>query len=152
MKGILIFLLAIALFLLSTAVEGEDWEFLGKNKTQDVSVYIDKESIKYVSKTVIRVWVKTLYEKPSPYESKFINESLSHREHYCNEGKYKLIQVSFFYTDGKSDSFTLEANNRRYVIPNIYVYVRADTFEDYIHKYICNKSKYGINSLILTLP
>ena len=140
MRGILIFL-AIGLFFLSTTAEGADWEFLGKDETGNISVYIDKENIKYVSKTAVRVWVKTLYEKPSPFESKFINESLSYREHYCNEGKYKLLQVSFYYTDGTSDSFTPEANNYRYVIPDIYVRIRQNTFEDYIRNYLCNKGK-----------
>ena len=108
MKGILIFLLTIGLFLLSASAEGANWKFILTDK-HGKAVYIDTESIRHVSKTVVRAWTKTILKNPEPLLSKEIIEALGYEEHDCAEMKWNNLEILFRYSDGTSGSATIPA-------------------------------------------
>ena len=132
MKGILIFLLTIGLFLLSASAEGANWEFIVMDKEGDM-FYVDTESIRHISKTGVRAWGKIINKNPEPFDSKEIVVSLDYQEHDCIERKLCLLQVEHKYSDGTTDSMTFPVKK--------WSYIRPDTIESVIHNYLCKKGK-----------
>ena len=134
MKGILIFLLTIGLFLLSASAEGADWKLIATSKEGD-TLYIDTGSIRHISKTVVRAWTKQVLKKPELSGSKEIVESLGYEEYDCAEMKKHNLQITFRYSDGTSDSITNPnpAKDWSYITP--------DTVNSAIHDYLCKKGK-----------
>jgi len=66
-------LLAIGLFFLSTTAEGADWKLIAEGKTGNL-FFVDTESIKHISKTVVRAWIKQVYKEPEQFKSKYSTE------------------------------------------------------------------------------
>src|SRR3972149_10765431 len=129
----IIFLLSIGFFLLSASAEGANWEFIAKSKDGKVSCYVDTESIRHISKTVVRVWIKLLYKMPCPYGSKEIVEALDYEEHDFVESKTCFLQIEHKYSDGTTKSETSPEKEWRYV--------RPDTIESVVHNYLCKQGK-----------
>jgi hypothetical protein len=132
MREILIILLALGLFFLSTTAEGSNWEMVTKSKDGDsVLVFVDTESIKHISKTVVRTWVKFLFEKPEPTGLKFLKSQLVYSEYDCSEGKLRNLQAMEYYTDGTYEDFP--SGSWKYIAP--------DTLYEAIHNYLCKSKK-----------
>ena len=134
MRGsFIIILLSIGFFLLSASAEGANWKLITTDEEDNTSIHIDTESIRHISKTVVRAWVKILFEKPKPFDSKEKVESLGYEEHDCSETKKSILQVTNRYSDGTSATATNPAKEWRYIIP--------ETIESAIHNYLCKKGK-----------
>ena len=121
------------MLLLSISAEGANWEFITTDKDGNVSFYVDIESIRHISKTVVRAWVKLLCKKPGPFVSKEIVEALDYEEHDCVERKTCFLQIEHKYSDGTTKSETSPEKEWRYV--------RPDTIESVVHNYLCKKGK-----------
>ncbi len=132
MRGILIFLLAIGLLFLSATAEGADWELVTVSKGNGDLWYVDKESIRHVSKTVVRAWYKDVLINPSPFNSKEIDELFIYKETNCIERKSSFLQIKHTYSDGTSESF---------MPPMEWRYIRPDTIESIIFNYLCKDKK-----------
>jgi len=133
MRGLFIFLLSIGFFLLSASAEGANWEFITTNEDVTLSWYIDTESIRHISNTVVRAWIKALYKKPKPFDSKEIVEAIGYEEHDCAEMKKNVLQIDHRYSDGTTVSTTNPVKEWSYITP--------DTIESVIHNYLCKKGK-----------
>jgi len=132
MRIILIISLAIGLFFLSTTAEGANWKFITKNDLGDM-LYIDTESIRHISKTVVRAWNKIILKNPKPLDSKEIVEMLGYDEHDCVERKLCYLQMEHKYSDGTTESTLFPVKEWRYV--------RPDTIESVMHNYLCKSKK-----------
>ena len=128
----IIFLLSIGFFLLSVSAEGADWEFVAINKDGDM-FYVDTESIRHISKTVVGARTKMIYKNPHPFHSKEIVEILDYEEHDCVERKQCRLQVTARYSDGTNRSANAPEKKWRYISPY--------TVDSIIHDYLCKKGK-----------
>jgi len=130
MRVILIILLALGLFFLSVTSEGADWKLIGKNK-DGILIFVDTESIKHISKTVDRAWVKFSFEKPEPIDLTFLKSQLLYFENDCSEDKVRILQGMQYYTDGTYDD--IPSGSWKYIAP--------DTINELIHNYLCKSKK-----------
>jgi len=136
MRGsFIIFLLSIGLLLLSVSAEGANWELITRSKDSNVSVFIDTDSIRHISKRVVRAWTKFIFIKPKPSDSKELVEALAYEEHDCAEIKKHDLQITFKHSDGTSDSMTNPnpAKDWSYITP--------DTLQSAVHDYLCKQGK-----------
>lgn len=135
MRGsFIIILLSIGFFLLSASAEGANWELITTDKDGNLSVYVDTESIRHISKTVVRAWIKIILKNPEPFGSKKIVETLDYEEHDCVEMKASLLEIYHKYSDGTTASVT--AKEKEFLR-----YIRPDTIESVIFNYLCKKGK-----------
>lgn len=130
--GILPLLLTVVFSVVSTIAEGAEWKLISKSEDENISVFVDNESIKHISKNSVTVWVKMLFKEPvqiKTKQSKYAIYSLGHEEHDCSVRKIKLLQLTFYYTDSTNDNaYPLEVHE---VIPGT---IQATT-----HDYLCKK-------------
>jgi hypothetical protein len=133
---VIIFLVICSIVVASISAEGTDWIPITKSKDGNQSVFIDKESIRsssrHADKDIIRVWVKIVYKKPEPYNSKYISYSLKNYEWFCGEKWLRIIQLLHYYTDGTNEP-EFDAKLRQWNK------VESGTTEDVIYKYLCEK-------------
>ena len=128
MRGSFIILFVIVSLLLSISAEGADWKYITKNTEGDM-FYINTESIKHISETVVRAWIKTVYKKPKLSDSKELVEALTYEEYDCAEIKFNIIQIINRY----SDIFFYPEEDWNDIAP--------DTIGSAIHNYLCKKGK-----------
>ncbi len=135
-SSILIYLLTAIFLFFSSIAEGANWEPISKSINEDQFIFIDTESIKHVSKNIVRVWVKLLFENPMPVysrqEKKFLTYALDYEEHDCSEEKSRSLQNVGYCTDGTNESISGSAE-WQYIIPG------SNT--SFVHNYLCNKEK-----------
>ncbi len=127
MRGILVFLLAIRLFFLSTTAEGADWKFIGRSISGN-SVFIDTESINHITKTLIQAWVQFSPKKPTGN----LKMQLSYEEHNCSEGKRRILRGTKYYIDGTYEDFPGTGK---------WEYIARYTLDKAIHDYLCIVTK-----------
>jgi hypothetical protein len=132
MRKIILLLISVS-FLIPTIAEGADWVSIGKTGDNTMEVFVDKESIKYVSKNIVRAWNKLVLLKPNEFHGKFVKKHFSFMEWDCNEIKKRSLQTSIYYSDGTSETESRSQTNWQYITP--------DTVEDSIFKYLCKNGK-----------
>ena len=120
---------AVILFFTSGMAEGANWGLV--SEYDNTNIYIDNESIKHISETVIGAQVKIVYKEPSWFKSKSIDYYLLEQENDCNEKKYKVYQVTVYFDDGTSDNLKTKEEHD----------VRSDTFQSAIYDFVCKKTK-----------
>jgi hypothetical protein len=128
--NLLVYFLAFNLFFLPVLAEAVNWKLIAKSKNGNMSIFIDNESIRHISKTIVRARVKLSFEKMEPMKSKYIKEVINYREDSCSEKKRRSIKSSFYYSDGTIDT---SKGQWQYIAPGTIDYV--------VHDYLCNKSK-----------
>jgi len=89
-RSLSIFLLAIGLFFLSSISEGANWEKITKSEDCNTSVFVDTKSIRHISKTFVRAWIKILFDKPFVFNSISTTKILDCVAIDCCENKIKL--------------------------------------------------------------
>lgn len=134
-KIILICLLAVGSFILSTIAEGANWEQIEESE-DGVSAFVDTGNLWLISETIVGVWVKIIMEKPEPFHSKFITQAICYEEHDCSEGKRKLLEVIFYYTNGTNENESASPEQKRE-----WTYVTPNTLTFTVHEYLCNTLK-----------
>lgn len=100
------------LFLSVNSAMASDWKFIAKSVTGNM--YYDKSSIKEVSKNIISLYTKTVYNEyggkngftllkvmgKQPRNSDLLSHELVLFEFDCVNEKYKVSSVSLFDKDG----------------------------------------------------
>lgn len=126
--GILSLLFIIVVSVVSTIAEGAEWKLISRSEDQNISVFVDNENIKHISENIIRAWVKMLLKEAVPINSKYATYTLGYEEHDCITRKIKLLQLTFYYTDGTNDN----ANPKEE-----WVDIKPDTIQSAVHKFLC---------------
>jgi Surface-adhesin protein E len=124
-----IYTFAIILFFASGIAEGANWGLV--SEYDDMNIYVDNESIKHLSETVVGAQFKIVYKEPTWVKSKSIDYYLIEQENNCSEKRYKIYQVKVYFTDGTNDTFTKKEEHD----------VNPDTFQYVIHEFICKQTK-----------
>lgn len=81
-----------------------EWILISKNPSVDL--YVEKNSIKHVSRNIVRAWVTYVFKEPKAAGPKFIEKGLTHDEIDCDKKTLQVMRVTFFFTDGTSQSLT----------------------------------------------
>ena len=122
-------MVAITMFILSSAAEGAAWERI--SEYEDTTIYVDNESITHRPETIVKAQFKIVFKEPSWTNSKSINNYLIEQENNCRENRYTVYQVTVHFNDGTNDTFTRKEENS----------VPSDTFQSVIHEFMCKKTK-----------
>jgi len=72
MRKIIVFL-ALILFSIPTIAAGADWVLLAEGK-RGTTVFVDNESVRHISKNIVRARVRFVKSEPVKFEAKFIKE------------------------------------------------------------------------------
>ncbi len=132
MKTLFIALMVVGLsFASCPAVEAANWVLTGTSEDGNASLYVDRESISAGPSNMIKAWTKFLFGNPEPFESKFFSQMSVHMEYDCNEGRSKMLEMIFIYTDGSQESFTVDKDWHS---------VKPGTLEGESYQYLCGKS------------
>lgn len=115
-----------------TTAEGAGWELIAESSNGN-RTYIYKASAKKVSKNVVRAWLKFVYHKPKEINSKQAKYYLSYEEWDCIEEKYRILEYSFYFTDGNNETKVKQDAK--------WSFIRPDTVEEAIFKYLCKNGK-----------
>jgi hypothetical protein len=99
-----IFVFIVSFFPIEAKVV--DWKYVGTGES--ALHYYDPQSIKWVSKDIVRVWVKISYRgkgvqrhiKKFGPEYKKLSYSISIWEFNCSEGKRNLVESTDYKQDG----------------------------------------------------
>ena len=89
-----------------TEEAGNEWrERKWENYASDsnrVDYYVDKESITYPSKTLVRAWRRRTFPIHSPQK-----EIIAFDEIDCDEARYRSLKVEGIYWDGRTQVFNV---------------------------------------------
>ena len=75
------------------------WENYASD-SNGVDYYVERETITYPSKTLVRAWRRRTFPIHSPQK-----EIISFDEIDCNEARYRSLEVEGVYWDGKTKTF-----------------------------------------------
>lgn len=109
-----------------------DWEVYGKGKGGGALYYYDPQSIKRVSKDIIRVWHKTTYTETTyteksmqdvikgfEFEPKEVSCSIALFEYDCSEKKVRTLSLTTYTKAGDAiDTISYDSPSWNFVIPD----------------------------------
>jgi hypothetical protein len=107
-----------------------EWVPIGKNPS--VALYIEKNSIRRVSTNTMRAWFTYVFTEPKAAGSKFIEKGLSYDEIDCSKRTLQIVQVTFFFSDGTSQSLTEKMPSTD---------IKADSMSAIEYSYLCQGMK-----------
>lgn len=129
MKKLLrVFVVAGLFFACCTMAEAANWVLAGTSEDGNASLYVDKESIKSSPQNVTMAWTKFLFGNPESFESKMFSQMLVYMEYGCNEKKTRMLELTFYYTDGSQETFSPAREWRS---------VKPGTLENESFQYLC---------------
>ena len=92
-----------------------------------VDYYVDRETIAYLSKTIVHAWRKRTFLVKSPQK-----EIISFDEIDCNEARYRTLEVEGVYWDGRTKTF-------KAVSP--WVRIFADSPDEVLYLDVCKAAR-----------
>ena len=120
---------AVIVFFVSSIAEGANWELISED--DDISIYVDNESVRHVSEIVMRAQFKIVYKEPFWLKSKSIAYNLIEQENDCSRKKYTVYELTVYFDDGTINYFKAKEEYS----------VKSDSFQSAIYEFICKKSK-----------
>lgn len=87
-----------------------EWILISKNPSLDL--YVEKNSIERDSGNIVRAWFTYVFKEPKAAGPKVIEKGLTHDEIDCSKKTLQIMQVTFFFTDGTSQSLTEKVSVR----------------------------------------
>ncbi len=108
--------------------EAANWVLAGTSEDGNASLYLDEESIGSGPQNVTGARAKFLFGNPEPFEEKFFSQMLVRIEYDCNEKKSRILELTFDYTDGSSETFKPEGGWRQ---------VKSGTLESEAYQRLC---------------
>ncbi len=103
---------------------GADWKFIARERSGDVDVFVDRESIERVPGDVVRARIRYRYSKPKRFDSKYIKELVVYNEYNCDQRKCKILWSEGHFTDGTQETDSSEREG--HILP-----------DDETYKYLC---------------
>jgi hypothetical protein len=105
MKRLLVAVLMLAgISLTCCKAKTTDWILVSKQPS--LHLYVERNSIEHVSGNTVRAWFTYVFTNPKAIGSKFIKKGLTYDEINCDRKTLQIIRVTFFLTDGTSESLT----------------------------------------------
>jgi hypothetical protein len=92
-----------------------------------VDYYVDRETIAYLSKTIVHAWRKRTFLVKSPQK-----EIISFDEIDCGEARYRTLEVEGVYWDGRTKTF-------KAVSP--WVRIFADSPDEVLYLDVCKAAR-----------
>jgi len=123
----IIFVLIILIFLSPISAGGADWQLVAENKEN--KIYIDKESINYPSKNLVKAWFKTVPNIPVKIFENYMTHQIVYEEHNCKEHKFRVLQTTGYHSDGTSKQVISK--------PFEWIDVPIRTIFETKHEYLC---------------
>jgi hypothetical protein len=131
-KYILVGLLNVMIFLSACAatypiqnVSEERWAPVSRNQAGGVAIFVDENSMRHVSDTVVRLRIKYRYSSPKPFDSGSIEELVVYNEYDCNnKDTYRILRSEAHFMDGGSETDSSERVG--YILP-----------DDAVFRYVC---------------
>jgi hypothetical protein len=122
----LIFLIFLSGCAATHHVQGEEqWTPVSKGQAGGVGIFVDEQSMRHVSETVVRLRIKYRYSSPKPFDSGYIEELIVYNEYDCdNKDTYRILQSEAHFTDGGSETDSSERVG--YILP-----------DDVVFRYVC---------------
>jgi hypothetical protein len=127
----MIFILIILIFLSPISAEGADWQLAAENEENEI--YIDKESISYPSKNLVKAWFKTMPNIPVKMFKKYMTHQIVYEEHNCKEHKFRFLRATGYHSDGTTKEVISE--------PSVWTDVPIGTVFKTKHEYLCKVRK-----------
>jgi hypothetical protein len=126
---------ALSLFCLlhlSTPSAGADWKFVGKSTDGNVSVFVDIDSIKWVSEEIVRSCQKFSYTRPRLLSAsqKPVKKVIAYRDWNCADETFNDLKVTFYYADGTNGTETY-----KYAL---WHQIKQNSPEDALQDYVCS--------------
>jgi hypothetical protein len=112
------------------AAGGEGRERKWENYASDahgVDYYVERESVAYPSKTLVRAWRRRTFPINSPQK-----EIIAFDEIDCNEARYRSLKIEGVYWDGKIRTFNV-------VSPWIRIF--ADSPDEVLYLDVCKAAR-----------
>ena len=131
------FILIILIFLSPISAEAADWQLIAENKEN--KVYIDKESINYGSKNLVKAWFRTVPNVPFRIFDKYMTSQIVYEEENCKKHTMRFFQAISNYSDGTSEKIISE--------PCAWFDVPTDTIFEAKHESLCKDRKISAESL-----
>jgi hypothetical protein len=133
---IFIWLSVFGLVLISPIARGSDSILI--EKTDKAYVFIDNESIKHISKNIVRARVKYFpHTVMEPFRSKYLSYYLSYYEFDCDEKRAMVLQTTFYFK-----GYTSEQDDREHPWSS----VAPDTVESALFEYVCKYNRSNLSS------
>ena len=124
----IIFVLIILVFLFPISAGGANWQLVAENKEN--KIYIDKESINYTSKNLVKALFKIVPNMPVKIFGNYMTYQIVYEEHNCKEDEFRILQVTGHHSDGTSKEVISE--------PSEWIDVSSHTIFKTKHEYLCN--------------
>jgi hypothetical protein len=103
----------------------EQWTPVSRGEVSGVAIFVDQQSIRHVSDTVVRLRVKYSYSGPKPFDSGYIEQLVVYNEYDCkNENTYRILRSEAHFMDGRSETDSTERQG----------YILTD---DDVFRYVC---------------
>jgi hypothetical protein len=120
---------AFLLLFLSDVTAGTNWETISEDDS--TVIYIDNDTIRHASETVVAAMFKIAYKEPFWVQSKSIRYYVIEEEHNCEENTYTVHQLLVYFNDGTNTHFDTKEE----------MAVKPDTFQSVTHYFICRKKR-----------
>lgn len=117
----------ILIFLSPLSAEGSDWQPVADN--EENKIYVDKESINYPSKNLVKAWFKTVPNTSVKMFKKYMTHQIVYEEHDCKERKFRFLRATGYHSDGTTKEVISE--------PSVWTDVQIGTIFKTKHEYLC---------------
>lgn len=124
-----IFMSTLILTLELGIAQGADWKRIAEY--EDTFIYVDKESIRHVSDSVISALFRIEYREPFWVGAKSVDYYTIAQDNDCVASKYRVSRLVMYFRDGAERTFSPEEEHP----------VNPDTFQSVIHQFICKESR-----------
>jgi hypothetical protein len=116
--------------------EGAEWIRYATTESGG-QCYLDKESITHASERLVRVWDKSMYDRPQKIQSLSYHELLRYVELDCNEKRLRVLEATYFLVGGN----TVSTNNK---YREEWFYIQSEETNNTLLEILC-KDKYILN-------
>jgi hypothetical protein len=129
--SILVFI--FGLLFITDILEASNWVLVvsAPNGTQ---MFVDKESIKHVSKNIVRALRKYQFKEPREDEAKDYTALSVYGEVNCEEERFLVLSEILHFDDN-----TQEVKN--YKPSDNWEDIKPNTFDDYFYEYVCKAAR-----------
>jgi hypothetical protein len=95
----------------------EQWTPVSKGEMGGVAIFVEEQSIRHVSNTVVRLRVKYRYSSPKPFDSGYVEELVVYNEYDCNnKNTYRILRSEAHFIDGGRE--TDSTKRQGYILPD----------------------------------
>lgn len=127
MANILYSVIFLLLLVTSAIAEGVKWTKISNNGL--TIIYVDSNSIDYVTNNIIRARIKAIHNvQPPAYSGKPLSQTMSYDEYDCKFKKTRGIEETSYYIDGT----TKTERDKEWISAN------PDSLSMEILHYVCN--------------